>query len=301
MKLMQLFDRRPLWTVALYRLKSPGDVFEVADKTPEYFFGEAGLRSSRDYRSTTADPFLFTHSGRLYIFFEVKTDFGKGEIWAESMGADGIWVRHGIVLVEEFHISYPNVFSDSDGRIYMLPETAASGKVWLYTTDEFPFNWRRVEVLIDKPLSDPSIIFTQDGVLLLGTTRQHELKIHTARGLDRQFNRTGLLVTKDRAISRSGGAPFIANGKLYRPAQNCRTSYGENISLMEVEILAANEYRERLVVADLYPRRPFWMELGCHHMSIVKFGNDYFLAVDGRRRDKYVNTILLAYFKLFGK
>ena len=259
MKLTQLFSRRPLWTVALYRLNSPGDIFELADKTPEHFFGETGLRSSRAYKSTTADPFLFTHCGRLYIFFEVKTDFGKGEIWAESMGADGIWASHGKVLAEEFHISYPNVFSDRNGNIYMLPETAASGKAWLYTTDEFPFNWCRLNALVDKPLSDPSILFTQGGMLLLGTNRQDELRIHAIPGFDGQVNTVGLLVTKDRAISRSGGAPFVADGKLYRPAQNCTTSYGENISLMEVEMMGANEYRERLVLADLYPRRPNWM------------------------------------------
>jgi len=300
MNLMQVFSRRSLWTVALYRLDSPGDIFEVANRTPEHFFGEQGLRTSRGYQSTTADPFLFTHEGRLYIFFEVKTDFGHGEIWAESMGADGVWVSHGCVLAEDFHISYPNVFQGPDGRIYMLPETAASGKAWLYTTDTFPFHWRRVGVLLDEILSDPAMIFTPEGVLLLGTTRQDELKVHAAPAPEGPFNPNGQLITKDRAISRSGGAPFVAGGKLHRPAQNCTTTYGQNISIMEVEFVGSSKYRERLVLADLYPRRQEWMELGYHHMSIAKFGDHYFLAVDGRRRDKYVNTLLLACFKFLG-
>jgi len=300
MKLTQVFSRRPLWTVALYRLKSPGEIFDLADKEPEHFFGAQGLRLGREYRSTTADPFLFAHGERLYIFFEVKTDFGHGEIWAESMGADGTWVSHGCVLAEEFHVSYPNVFTGRDGTIYMLPETAASGKTWLYTTDTFPFNWRRVGVLLDEILSDPAIIFTEEGVLLLGTTRQDELKVHTASVAEGPFNPQGRLITKDRAISRSGGAPFVIDGKLHRPAQNCTTSYGQNISLMEVELKGATEYGERLVLADLYPRRQEWMALGYHHMSLAKFGEDYFLAVDGRRQDKYVNTLLLACFRLLG-
>lgn len=298
MKLTQVFSRRPLWTVALYRLETPGDIFDLAHRTPEHFFGEQGLRLSRGYRSTTADPFLFEHAGRLYIFFEVKTDFGHGEIWAESMGADGVWVSHGCVLAEGFHISYPNVFSDRAGRIYMLPETAASGKTWLYTTDTFPFNWRRVGVLLDEILSDPAMIFTGEGVLLLGTTRRDELKVHAASGPEGPFNPDGQLITNDRAISRSGGAPFLVDGKLHRPAQNCTTSYGQNISIMEIDLRGSNEYREHLVLEDLCPRRQEWMGLGYHHMSLAKFGQDYFLAVDGRRVDKYVNTLLLAGFKL---
>lgn len=301
MNWMQVFSRRSLWTVALYRLDSPGEVFEVARRTPVHFFGAQGLRTSRAYQSTTADPFLFAHDGRLYIFFEVKTDFGHGEIWAESMGADGAWVNHGCVLAEPFHVSYPNVFQGPDGRIYMLPETAASGKAWLYTTDAFPFDWRKVGVLLDQILSDPAMIFTPEGVLLLGTTRQDELKVHAAPGPEGPFNPQGQLITRDRAISRSGGAPFMAGGKLHRPAQNCTTTYGQNISIMEVELIGSSDYRERLLQADLYPSRQEWMELGYHHMSLARFGDHYFLAVDGRRRDRYVNTLLLAWFKCMGR
>ena len=298
MKLKQFFSRRPLWTVGLYRLQSAGDAFDLGGKTPEHFFGEAGFRLGRDYRSTTADPFLFAHGDRLYLFYEVKTDFGQGEVWAESMGADGRWQSHGQVLAESFHISYPNVFTDTDGRIYMLPETAASGKVWLYTTDEFPFNWRRAGVLLDTPLSDPSILFTEEGVLLLGTTRQDEFKVYSAPALEGPFDPDGLVITRDRAVSRSGGVPFQADGALYRPAQNCKNFYGENISIMAVDKLGRTDYREALFMSDLCPVKPKWMELGSHHMSICKFGDDVFLAVDGRRRDKYMNTLLLAWFKL---
>lgn len=302
MKLIQqLFSRRSLWTVALYRLQSPGDIFNAAERVPERFFGENGLRLSPGYHSTTADPFLFSHAGRLYLFVEVQTDFGKGEIWAQSVGADGVWEDHGLVLIEDFHLSYPNVFADSSGRMYMLPETAASGKVWLYTTDEFPYRWRRVAALFDSPLIDPSILFTDDGLLLLGTTRSGEFKVHALPSLDGLANPQGLMVTNDRAVSRGGGAPFVVDGKHFRPAQNCKNFYGENLSIMEIETLGSDEYRERLYTADLYPRRPKWMALGYHHMSIAKFGDDYFLAIDGRGKDKYLNTILLAFFKLLDR
>lgn len=300
MNFIQLFRRRALWSVALFRLTSVSDIFEVGDKVPERFFGASSFRLSRDYQSTIADPFLFNHSGRLYIFFEVKSDFGRGEIWAESMGSNGIWESHGCVLAEDFHISYPNVFSDSKGNIYMIPETAASGKVWLYTAEEFPFKWRRSLVLLDAPLKDSSIIFTQNRVLLLGTNSQDELVVHEADSIDGKFNPQGALISKDRASSRSGGGLFVADGKLYRPAQNCTISYGLNISIMEVEIRGSNEYSESLFLSDLCQSRPDWMELGYHHMSVAKFGEDYFLAIDGRRRDKYVNTLLLAYFTLLG-
>lgn len=297
----QLFSRRSIWTVALYRLESEEKILHTVDKTPERFFGASGLRLGCGYPSTTADPFLFVNSGRLYIFFEVKTDFQKGEIWAQSMGADGQWVDHGLVLAEKFHLSYPNVFTGTDGCIYMLPETAASGKVWLYKAEEFPMTWRRERVLLDKPLSDPSIIIQEGAVLLLGTTRTDELMVHHASSLGAEFTTEGVLVTRNKAVSRNGGMPFTASGKQYRPAQNCERFYGESLGILEIESVSPTHYKESLVTAELYPIRPKWMELGYHHMSVAKFGGHYFVAIDGRGWDRYLNTLLLAWFRILGK
>jgi hypothetical protein len=299
MNLKGLYKRRKLWTIALYKLKDECEIFELDKLQPFQFFGEKGMRKNKEYQATTADPFLFVHNERLYLFYEIQTDFGKGEIWAQSMDAHCKWTNHGQVLKEDFHLSYPQVFFH-DEQICMIPESAGSGKVWLYTADIYPNKWRKSRVLIDEPLLDPSIIIQEDGIFLLGTTQAYELKMYFSPSLSQEFVSTGFIISNDKSISRNAGRPICIQNTLYRVAQNCNNSYGQNISLLQIERLTTEKYSERITTSDLYKVKPKWMEAGYHHISIVFFRNEYYVAIDGMRRDKYINTLILAAHKIFG-
>lgn len=303
MNLSSLFERRMLWTIALYKLKDEKEVFELDKHEPIHFFGETGIRRNAGYQAITTDPFLFVHAQRLYLFYEVKTDFGVGEIWAQSMDVHGTWTNHRQVLKESFHLSYPQVFRYA-GQIWMIPEAASSGKVWLYTAKVFPNIWHRKKVLIDEPLLDPSIVILKDGVFLLGTTRAYELKIYFAPDLMEEFISTGIDITNDKSIARNGGRPLLIQNILYRVAQNCKRFYGQNISLHQVTQLTIKKYSEQLSIPELYRDIPKWATGGYHHLSTAWFGTEhYYVAVDGMRKDKYMNTVLLAILKLirFGR
>lgn len=298
MNLKSLFQRRQLWTIALYRLKDESEIFELDKLEPFHFFGEKGIRRNAEYQATTADPFLFVHNDRLYLFYEIQTDFGVGEIWAQSMDQDGTFTNHGQVLKEDFHLSYPQVFFH-DGQIWMIPEAASSGKVWLYIAETCPNKWRKHKVLIDEPLLDPSIIIQQEGIFLLGTTRTYELKMYFAPDLSQEFVSTGIVISKDKSIARNAGRPLRIQNVLYRVAQNCKYHYGQNISLLQIEQLSIDKYSEKISTPDLYQLKPKWMEEGYHHISTALFGNGHFAAVDGMRKDKYLNTLCLAVLKAF--
>ena len=196
--LEKLFRVRQLWTIALYEIERESDIFNVGNLKPFHFIGERGLRTNRGYMATVADPFLFAQGGRLYVFYEVKTDFGIGEIHAQSMDAGGTFTNHGLVLKEPFHLSYPQVFSH-DGEVWMIPEAAASGKVWLYRAEDFPTRWVRERVVIDESLVDTSLVMQENGLYLLGTTRGNELKVYRADCLQQVFSWTGVTVTADKA------------------------------------------------------------------------------------------------------
>lgn len=297
MNIKAIFRRRKIWSIALYQLNHPNEIFKLDNYDPVLFFGEKGLRKNRKYQTTTADPFLFVHNERLYLFYEIKTEFCAGEIWAKSMDGRGAWMNHGQVLKEDFHLSYPQVFFHNE-QIWMIPEAACSGKVWLYIAEYFPGKWRKVRALINEPLLDPSIIIKPEGIFLLGTTQAYELKIYFAADLNQEFVSTGVVVSSDKAVSRNAGSPLQINGITYRVAQNCSLSYGQNISLLEIEHLSTDGYSERLEIADLYGNKPRWMEAGYHHISSALFRGEYFVAVDGMRWDKYSNTLLLALLKL---
>jgi len=270
----------------------------VENREPIIFFGERGFRQDISYQATVADPFLFTHNARLYLFYEVKTDFGVGEIWAKSMNTEGEWENHGPVLKEKFHLSYPQVFSYKE-KIWMIPEAASSGKVWLYSSESFPFQWRRSRVLIEEPLVDPSLLIREDGLYLLGTTRDSELKLFHSNELHNSFRDTGITVTKDRTVSRNAGAPLLLRGMgVYRVAQDCKESYGQNISILKINKISSLEYSEEVVLPKLYQKKPKWMALGCHHISMTTFQSEVYVAVDGMRKDSYFNTLSLARLKL---
>lgn len=300
MNLGGIFKKRDVWSIAIYRLNLDRDIFKIEKATPIRWFGQRGFRKDRRYQCFNADPFLHVHNNRLYVFYEVKTDFGHGEIWAQSMDLHGRWLNHGLVLREDYHLSYPQVFAHN-GQSWMIPESAASGGVYLYEADSFPDRWRKRRTLLDEELVDCSIHFDLNGVYLMGTTRQDELKMYFAENLFSDFTAINFFITKDRSVSRNGGGIVTIDGGLYRVAQNCENAYGSKIVIAKVDEISRCAYREHVLVPDLFNRRSDWMVSGCHHMSKVDFAGCVYVAVDGARKDSYLNTISLIFWKLYDR
>lgn len=301
MHLRSLIERRDLWTIGIYKLASRQDILSIEEHKPVYLIGERGFRSGYDYQSLVADPFLFAFGGTLFLFYEVKTDHGHGEIWAQSLSQKGEWISLGCVVREEFHLSYPQVF-EHGGHVYMIPEAAQSGKVLLYTAVDFPAKWEICGTLIDEPLVDPTLLIRDDdGFLLLATTRDYALKLYYSRAIEGPFSDSGIVVSKDNSVSRCAGPILHIDGSYYRPAQDCSMAYGKRIRLLHIINASRHAYDEELAVADLFSAKPTWMVVGSHHLSSAEFGGSVYVAVDGRRKDRYVNTILFGILKLCGR
>jgi hypothetical protein len=299
LNLFRIFKRRELWSIGVYKLNAFQDIFELGSRQPVSLIGEVGFRKDFQYQSTVADPFLFVSGETLYLFYEVKTDFGHGEIWVKTLLKDGSWGTLGRALKEDFHLSYPQVF-EHQGNIYMLPEAAASGKVLLYVAVEFPLKWKMVSVVVEEPLVDPTLIIQDnDEIFLLATTRKNELKLYFASNLKTSFIDSGIVITKDLAISRCGGAPLRIGKVLYRIAQDCTREYGKFIRLLRIHGLSRTSYSEEIFRTMLFSSEAKWMRNGYHHLSAVEFEGAVYMAVDGRRKDMYVNTLILGAQKMF--
>jgi hypothetical protein len=63
-------------------------------------------------------------------------------------------------------------------------------------------------------------------------------------------------VKTDVSSSRPGGAPFWNDGKLYRPAQDGRNSYGGALAINRIESLSMDDFRE-VTVRRIAPN-PAW-------------------------------------------
>jgi hypothetical protein len=86
-------------------------------------------------------------------------------------------------------------------------------------------------------------------------------------------------VKTDVRTARPAGTPFVVDGRLYRPAQDCSDEYGGAVVLNEVELITPNGYHERAVKV-LRPGRGWAYERGLHTVSA--FGDH--LLVDAKRR-----------------
>ena len=178
-----------------------------------------------------ADPFPFELDGKFYIFVELFKRFrGKGSIACFEINKHGEVVWFNEVLVEPFHLSYPNVFR-VDGTIYMIPESEKANQIRLYRAKRFPDIWEFDHVLAcGRRFVDSSIMFDDKGIpkyLFSQDFSTKELLVFS-------FNTTTMqIVTCENNpklnAERCGGNCLSYNGDIIRVLQDCSRMYGERI------------------------------------------------------------------------
>jgi hypothetical protein len=82
----------------------------------------------------------------------------------------------------------------------------------------------------------------------------------------------------DVRSSRPAGAPFRVDGALYRPAQDCSSTYGARVNINRVAALSPTEFREE-VAASVEPDARGDYPGGLHTLS--RLGGR--TLVDGKR------------------
>ena len=249
-RLRRLFWRDE-WFVAIRR-RNDGDVERrVAGDAPPTDFRP--ILVSRD--AYAADPFLFEHHGRSYLFFErFSYRDQRGSIWCCALDADG---RPGTlipVLDIGSHISYPYVF-ESGGEVYLVPESEEAACVALYAATDFPAGWRRRAVLFDNVLAvDPAIV-QKDGLFWLfvnirvdGASEDDELHLFFSPALDGEWRpHPQNPIVSDVRRARCAGRIFELNGALIRPSQDCARTYGHAVTFNRIDVLTPTDYSETAV------------------------------------------------------
>src|SRR5436190_10703885 len=199
-----------------------------------------------------ADPFLFEHRGRSYLFFErFSYADGRGSIWCCALDADGQPGSLIPVLDIGSHISYPCVF-ESGGTVYLVPESEEANSVALYEATDFPTAWRRRKVLLDDVLAvDPTIVH-QDKTFWLfvnmradGASEDDELHLFSSPAVDGEWRpHPQNPIVSDVRRARCAGRIFELNGALIRPSQDCARTYGHAMTFNRIDVLTATEYAE---------------------------------------------------------
>ncbi len=239
-----------------------------------------------------ADPFLIPHDGLWYLFFEVLNDVTyKGEI-AVAVSADcRTWEYRGLVLVEDWNVSYPHVFR-WQGRFYMVPEMYRQDCVRLYQAHAFPYDWRPVADLIaDGPVADPSPFFFDDRwwMFLCSRPLEHDvLRLYHSEDLmgPWQEHPKSPIIDGDCRSARPAGRVLVSSSpqdecQVLRFAQDCYPSYGSSVRAFEIIHLTTEDYVERAVASPPIqePEDGAWNCVRRHHVDAHRLDDGSWIAV----------------------
>ncbi len=200
-----------------------------------------------------ADPFGIAQNGKTYILcedFDYKTH--KAGIASIEVGNSVSSVKQQAAISEPYHMSYPYIVQH-DGEIYCIPETGGAREVILYKAEDFPSRWTRVATLVSDFAGLDATVFEHDGLWWMMCSnnedgRWDKLFIWHAESLFGPWKPHALNPVKtDIRSARPAGTPFIHEGQLYRPAQDCSKTYGGRITINRVTRLTPTEFAEEPV------------------------------------------------------
>jgi len=231
-----------------------------------------------------ADPFLFVHKEELYLFYEEQVELkGKGVIKMTKTQDLKKWTKPLVVLQEDFHLSYPNVF-ELDGQIFMLPETGDDNSIRLYTPNDDLTKWTFYKnLLMGRHFTDSDIVL-HNGTFFLFTTdytdKTNILRMYYSDKLGTQWiEHIQSPIANGKNTGRCGGSIINYNSKLYRPCQLTQKRYGEGVDLYEITALSKEEYKEERIKTVIPNVKKNYRE-GGHHFNCYSFKNQVILATD---------------------
>lgn len=220
-----------------------------------------------------ADPFVVEREGRTCIFVEEYAYRDeRAYISAFEIGENGA-VRVGVVLNENFHLSFPFIF-EYQNTLYMCPESSGRWQIRIYRCLEFPLRWELASVAMENVSAADSMIFKHAGKWWLFTNLsgsqpvEHGTELHIFSAQDPlsgawvPHKRNPVIV--DPEGGRNGGLLSL-EGDMVRVAQiQGFGSYGLSARLMQVSQLTDTEYCEN-PLTDVSPT--FSRKIrGTHHM-----------------------------------
>lgn len=228
-----------------------------------------------------ADPFLFTHNGRLFLFYEEKQRRHKGVLKMVSTEDLENWTYPVLILKESFHLSFPYVFEDN-GTVYLLPECGESNSIRLYKfTDSSLSKVEFLSSLVEGNYVDSSIIRREGKYYLFTSNPQFEQKLFMSDTLTTGYKEhpaSPIYVGPD--CGRNGGSVISYNDCLYRISQDCSRLYGGNVSIHKIDQINPSMYKETLVESNILKKTVPFYAYGGHQLNISEYKGKVYIATD---------------------
>jgi hypothetical protein len=277
---------REQWTIGIYEGDSPLHFPESQRRRNPVLKAEHVTDAPAKF---VADPFLVSDDGMWYLFFEVyNLDTQQGDLAFATSKNTKKWKYEKIIIDEDFHLSYPYVFSWQD-EYYLIPESFEDNSIRLYKADEFPDKWSFVTTLVDnQTLVDPSIVYYLDRWWLFATGMNNDVMLlFLADDLLGPWHEhpESPIVRNDLHRARSSGRVTIFEDKLYRFAMDVDPPVGTHqVWAYEITEITPTTYSEKLVGEDpiIRPSGTGWNAQAMHQLDPHQIGDGRWVAsVDG--------------------
>ena len=216
-----------------------------------------------------ADPFILDVTDReiRLLVEDYGYDSKKGVISLLHIDRKSMDIISRKVLLDmPTHLSFPAIWR-KDGRVYVYPESAKSGKLNMYEYHPETETLSFVQTICDDVVWD-SYITEAFGELQMFTAAQNDnhLDIYKWNEKKKRFVPNFDIVSTKRD-SRMGGAVFEYEGARYYPAQNCEIVYGGSINIKKINY--SNGKFELSIIKSLTSPHPHY-QLGLHTLNEYK-------------------------------
>ena len=177
-----------------------------------------------------ADPLPFDYKGEVFLFCEAFNEKRQaGEIAVFTFDGQN-WVNPRVIISENYHMSYPCVFSYGDD-VYMIPESQEARTLELYKADRFPYKWSKVTNLLNNVvLADPTV-WQYNGIYYMVCYKN--IKPFSLQLYQLDLSKLGLKLINELSYEANTGRPagrlISYNNGLLRPSQDCREMYGRSV------------------------------------------------------------------------
>lgn len=292
-----LWGARRASHAAWLRARVGGEIYGVAtlERRPEEFLQDQCCPAAQwlqipPSQGFIADPFFWPGQPGVLLCETYLHRTGLGQLTALSIDTGQIVGSEALPLGLECHLSYPSTWAE-DGRVFCLPEMAASRRQMLYELKRGEAPVPLCVVSEDVGMADPTLMKVNGLYWIAYTdtdigTYDNLCLLHAPR-LEGPWSPHGNNPVKiDARSSRPGGTPFQVGDALYRPAQDCSREYGGALTINQVTLCTPDGYHEA-PVATLRPDPKGAFPDGLHTLS---FGDG--LAVIDGKRNSYHPAIL---------
>ena len=220
-----------------------------------------------------ADPFGVGHGADCRIYAE-RFSYRRRKGWIVALlpgqSASPVAERHSLEL--DTHLSYPYIFRDK-GRLWGVPENFESNSIRLYELAEgLSPEWRGGRKLVDGFAGIDATVLEWGGQWWMFATDRDtgpDSHLHAwhAASVEGPWHAHELNPIKiDVRSARPGGTPFVHEGRLFRPAQDCSQTYGGRVVINEVIRLDSRVFDE-VPAAYVEPDRAGIWRDGLHTLS----------------------------------